>query len=510
MFSLKLDRPLAVFDIEGTGPNPRTDRAVEFAAARVEPDGSVDIRAWRFNPGAPLPDEAKSRLRVSNAELRNLPGFEVHAREIADFLAPCDICGYDVVRKDIPMLCEELHRAGVGDYSPAARSILDLQRIFHKHEPRDLSAAVRAYCGHTHDDAHGAGADVRATVEVLLAMFAKHPELPRDMESLDREFGGREMVGPARRKQFSGASIDLGNLLGSLGSSGISADETREPPQSGRAFPIRLHNPLIVFDIEGTGLNLRSDRIIELAATRIDPDGSRVSRRWLLNPTIPISAESSAIHGFTDADVAGCPTFADLALEISSFFDPCDLCGFNLGHYDIPILCEEFKRAGVTFSATERLVLDVQRIFHSREPRDLPAAVRFFCDTADSGDLAGAEERVRAILGVLAGQCSRYADLPRDFASLAAAYDRRDPLQADLANRIRWINGELAINFGRKRGATLRDLAENDPGFLKWMLKNDFPFDTRAIVENALNGIFPDPPHPTTSTRACAEQGDQA
>ncbi|MGI6496871.1 MAG: exonuclease domain-containing protein [Kiritimatiellia bacterium] len=487
---MKIDKPLAVIRAEGTGGNVRTQRLVEFAAARFDPDAGETFRSWRFNPDVPLAPEVESRLRVCAGSLATLPDFAAHAREIAGFLAPCDLCGYDLVRQDIPLLCGELHRAGVKDFAPVSRRILDLQRIFHRHEPRDLSAAVRTYCKDGHDDAHSALADVRATLDVLLAMFQRHPELPRDMEALDRAYGGRELAGLARRAAFSGPSIDLGGLLGL---SGPTAPETREPPAPGEVFPIHLTRPLLVFDIEGTGLDVRTERIIELAATRVDPDGTRVSRRWLFHPTIPIPAESTAIHGFTDADVADQPPFADCALEISGFFDPCDLCGFNLSYYDIPLLREEFSRAGMDFSVDDRRILDVQRIFHSYEPRDLPAAVRFFCPPGHPPS-DGAEEGVRAIVAVLAGQCARYAGLPRSFAGLAAEYDRRDPRNADLAGRLRWADGEIVVNFGKKRGERLRDLVEQDPGFLKWILKSDFPFDTRALVENALDGSFPPPP----------------
>ena len=487
MFPVQLAKPVVVIAGEGTGGSPRNARLVEFAAARVAPDGSETLRSWRFNPGVPLPEAVESRLRIASSNLRDLPGFAASAREIADFLAPCDLCGYDVFRKDLPLLCEELSRAGVKDFVPGARRILDLQRIFHRQEPRDLSAAVRAYCGHGHDGAHGAAADVRATLEVLQAMYGRHPGLPRDMDALDAAYGGRELIGPVRRHPSSAPAPDLGSLLSP------EPPAPRGPAPAAPAFPVRLSRPLVAFDIEGTGLDLRSDRIIELAATRVEPDGSRVSRRWLMNPAIPIPPESTAIHGYSGADVCGLPTFQGLALEIFDFFFPCDLCGFNLGHYDIPILHEEFKRAGIDFSADDRLVLDVQRIFHAFAPRDLPAAVRFFCPPGHP-PAEGAEESVRAILDVLAGQCARYPGLPGTFAGLAREFDRRDRANADLSGRLRWADGEIVLNFGRKRGTPLRVLREKDPGFLKWIVKGDFPFDTRAIAENALNGVFPEPP----------------
>ncbi len=258
-------------------------------------------------------------------------------------------------------------------------------------------------------------------------------------------------------------------------------------------FPIKLDRPLIVFDIEATGISPRADRIIELAAIRIETDSSEVKGYWLINPGIPIPVETTAIHGITDEIVREQPTFKDKALEILSFFREADLAGFNAGRFDIPMLSEEFTRAGIPFDAPSRRLLDAQRIFHTREPRDLSAALRFYCER-DHQDAHGAEADVRATLDVIIGQFKRYTDLPQDMGSLDKTFNPYDPFNADRSGRLRWVNGEIAINFGKKKGAKLRDLVNVDPGFLKWMIKNDFPQDTRAICENALKGLFPDPP----------------
>ena len=262
-------------------------------------------------------------------------------------------------------------------------------------------------------------------------------------------------------------------------------------------FPIKLDRPLIVFDIEATGISPRADRIIELAAIRVETDGSEVTGYWLLNPGIPIPEETTAIHGITDEIVRDQPSFKDKALEIITFFGEADLAGFNAGRFDIPMLAEEFSRAGVPFDAASRRLLDAQRIFHTREPRDLSAALNFYCGRAHE-DAHGAEADVRATLDVIIGQFKRYNDLPQDMASLDRTFNPIDPFNADRAGRLRWSDGEIVINFGKKKGAKLRDLATNDPGFLKWMIKNDFPMDTRAICENALKGFFPDPPRMKT------------
>ena len=258
-------------------------------------------------------------------------------------------------------------------------------------------------------------------------------------------------------------------------------------------FPLKLDRPLAFLDIEATGISPRADRIIELAVLRLDPDGAETARSWLTNPTIPIPVESTAIHGITDEVVRNCPTFAEVADEVQRFLRDSDLAGFNILRFDVPMLCEEFARAGGSFDADSRRVLDAQRIFHQREPRDLTAALRFYSGQAHT-DAHGAEADVRATLEVVRGQFRRYTDLPSDMETLDRTFNPRDPFHADRSGRLRWVDGEIVVNFGKKKGARLRDLTKEDPGFLKWIVKNDFPLDMRRIVENALSGVYPDPP----------------
>ena len=263
-------------------------------------------------------------------------------------------------------------------------------------------------------------------------------------------------------------------------------------------FPVKLDRPLIIFDIEATGISPRADRIVELAMLRIHPDGSEHNRSWLLNPTIPIPVETTAIHGITDDVVKNCPTFAQVAQEVKDFVGDSDLGGFNIGRFDIPMLCEEFLRSGISFEADSRRILDAQRIFHTREPRDLSAALAFYCGHAHV-DAHGAEGDVRATRDVLLGQFKKYADLPNDMDEIDRLFNARDPFNADRSGRFRWVDGEVTVNFGKKKGARLRELVKQDPGFLKWILKNDFPLDTRKLAENALAGIFPEPPRIKTA-----------
>jgi len=260
-------------------------------------------------------------------------------------------------------------------------------------------------------------------------------------------------------------------------------------------FPIKLDRPLCVFDIESTGINPRSDRIIEISMIRLNPDGTEETASWLVNPGVPIPEDSTAIHGITDDLVKFCPPFPDVAQEIRRFIGNSDLGGFNITRFDIPLLTEEFIRAGVYFDAAGCRVLDAQRIFHIREPRTLSAALKFYCNLEHT-EAHGAEADARATIAVIKGEFERYPDLPRSMNELDEMLNPRDPFDADRAGRFRWVDGELTVNFGKKKGALVKDIAKDDSGFLYWITKNDFPSDTRRIAEQALKGILPPAPKP--------------
>ena len=257
---------------------------------------------------------------------------------------------------------------------------------------------------------------------------------------------------------------------------------------------LHLDRPLIVFDIESSGLSPRRDRIIELAAIKVMPDGSEVEKCWLLNPTVPIPKETTAIHGISDEIVKDCPTFADKADEIFAFFDGCDLSGFNADRFDIPCLEEEFARVGMNFAASQRRHVDVQRIYHRMEPRDLTAAVRFYLGRDHAG-AHGAEADTRATLEVLKAQTVKYPGLPQTTAEMDEYLVPHDPLNADRLGMLRWKNGELTINFGKKKGEPLRKLLTDEPRFLRWVVNGDFDTEVRMIVRDLLeNGRLPPPP----------------
>lgn len=258
--------------------------------------------------------------------------------------------------------------------------------------------------------------------------------------------------------------------------------------------------PLAVFDIEATGLNPRTDRIIEISIVKVPVKGDLMTRTWLINPGVPIPLETIAIHGISDELVKHCPKFEAVADEIFEFLRGCDLGGFGMGRFDIPMLDEEFIRAGKFFDANGRRQFDAQRIFHKREPRDLTAAVKFYCGE-DLVDAHGAEADALATLKVLEGQFRKYEDLPTDPDELDKLLNERDPFNLDRDGKLRWLDDEITINFGKKKGAKIRDLVLEDPNFLKWIIRSDFARDTKDIIRDALEGKWPKPPSVTPSSK---------
>ncbi|MDA0990138.1 MAG: 3'-5' exonuclease [Verrucomicrobia bacterium] len=256
---------------------------------------------------------------------------------------------------------------------------------------------------------------------------------------------------------------------------------------------LKLKRPLAVFDIEATGVSPQTDRIVELAIIRLFPDGSRDTHTYRINPGIPIPVETTMIHGISDADVRNCPRFSDLAPAIMKIFENADLCGFNVSRFDIPMLVEEMGRAGHVFDLTDRHVLDAQRIFHRKEPRDLTAALAFYCNELHL-DAHGALPDVDATIRVLEAQLGRYEDLPRDPEALDGYCNVKDPSWADRTGRLKWVNNQIVLNFGKKKGVALKTLVEDDPSFIKWMLRSDFPRDVKEIIEAGQQGNWPTPP----------------
>ena len=251
---------------------------------------------------------------------------------------------------------------------------------------------------------------------------------------------------------------------------------------------LNLKRPIVFFDLETTGLNPQTDRIIEICAIKLHPDGRREVKTRRINPTIPISKESSEITGITNADVKDCPVFRQLSKGIHSFFEGCDISGYNILRFDLPLLQEEFKRVGINMDMRGINVIDVQRIYHKKEPRTLEAALQYYCNEELAGAHA-AENDVEATIKVLAGQLEKYDDLSEDVEAVAKFC--KDDRWVDNAGRLHWKGEEVAIGFGRKQGMLVKELLKNDRGFIDWIINGEFPNDTKQILKDAINGVYP-------------------
>ena len=250
-----------------------------------------------------------------------------------------------------------------------------------------------------------------------------------------------------------------------------------------------LKRPLVVFDLETTGTSL-NDRIVEISLAKLLPGGEVEITTRRINPERHIPEEATAVHGISDEDVANEPTFAAKASALLLYLEGCDLSGFNVKRFDIPLLEEEFKRVGLKFDLTGRLIVDMQTIFHKKEPRTLSAAYKFYCGK-DLENAHSAEADVVASIEVLQGQLDKYPDLPRSMEELHAFCDRKEENWIDSSGKFRWMEGVPSLAFSKHSGRTIRDIATNEPGFFKWMLRGTFPADTKQIAQDALQGIFP-------------------
>ncbi|MDE6298234.1 MAG: 3'-5' exonuclease [Muribaculaceae bacterium] len=243
---------------------------------------------------------------------------------------------------------------------------------------------------------------------------------------------------------------------------------------------LNLKRPLIFFDLETTGTNITHDRIVELSYIKVYPDGSDERKTRRLNPEMHIPEESSAIHGIYDKDVAGEPTFRQIAKSLLEIFEGCDIAGYNSNKFDVPVLMEEFGRCGINFDVNGRSFVDVQNIFHKKEQRTLVAAYKFYC----GGDLENAHSALadtEATYKVLLGQLERYDDLENDVEALAkfSTMGRN----VDLAARI-VLNDkdEPVFNFGKHKGRTVKEVLRREPSFYDWVMQGDFPKNTKDVL----------------------------
>ena len=243
---------------------------------------------------------------------------------------------------------------------------------------------------------------------------------------------------------------------------------------------LNLKNPLVFFDLETTGINIVKDRIVEISFDKVYPNGKEESKTRRINPEMPIPPESTAIHGITDEDVKDCPTFKEIAKSLAAQIEGCDLAGYNSNRFDIPLLAEEFLRAGVDIDLNKRKFVDVQTIFHKMEQRTLAAAYKFYCDKSLE-NAHTAEADTMATYEVLKAQLDRYPELQNDinFLSQYSSYTNN----VDFAGRMVYNDkGEEVINFGKYKGRLVEEVLKNDPGYYSWIMNGDFPLNTKKIL----------------------------
>jgi DNA polymerase-3 subunit epsilon len=243
---------------------------------------------------------------------------------------------------------------------------------------------------------------------------------------------------------------------------------------------LNLKNPIVFFDLETTGVNVASDRIVEISILKVHIDGSEEVKTYRVNPEMPIPKSSSLIHGIYDADVKDAPVFKTIAKDLVRFMEGCDIGGYNSNKFDIPLIAEEFIRADVDFEMRKRHFIDVQTIFHKMEKRTLEAAYKFYCGK-DLTDAHSAEADTRATFEVLKAQLDHYSELKNDvvFLSEFSSFNRN----VDLAGRIIFNDkDEEVFNFGKYRGVKVTTVLEKDPGYYGWMMNGDFPLYTKKIL----------------------------
>lgn len=250
----------------------------------------------------------------------------------------------------------------------------------------------------------------------------------------------------------------------------------------------QLNKPLCVFDLETTGLQITKDRIVQIAAVKIHPDGKQEELNLVVNPEMTIPQEIIEIHGITNETAMKAPTFGQLAEKIKSFFGDSDLAGYNSNKFDIPILAEEFLRAGVEFNFSQRSFIDVQNIFHKMEQRTLVAAYKFYCQK----NLENAHDAMFDTIAtweVLEKQIEKY-QLDPDVKSLAELSRAGNHKVLDMAGRIA-VNSqnEVVYNFGKHKGKSIASVAKTEPGYYGWMLEADFPLYTKSVLRKAMEEI---------------------
>ena len=243
---------------------------------------------------------------------------------------------------------------------------------------------------------------------------------------------------------------------------------------------LNLKNPIVFFDLETTGINVSSDRIVEITYLKVEPNGNKTSKTLRINPQMHIPEQASAVHGIYDQDVADCPTFRQVAASIAKDIEGCDLAGYNSINFDIPLLVEEFLRADVDIDLKRRKFVDVMVIFYKQEPRNLSAAYKFYCGK-DLSNAHSSEADTMATLEILEAQLCRYGDLENtiDFLSEYSSHNKN----VDYAGRIIYDDKKREIfNFGKYKRMLVVEVFRRDPSYYQWMMNGDFPLYTKKVI----------------------------
>lgn len=242
---------------------------------------------------------------------------------------------------------------------------------------------------------------------------------------------------------------------------------------------LNLKKPLVIFDLETTGLNITHDHIVEIGYIKVEPNGNEESKTMRINPGVHIPEESTAVHHISDEDVKDCPTFKQVAQTLAQTFEGCDFAGFNSNHFDIPMLAEEFLRADIEFDFSKAKFVDVQNIFHKEEPRNLVAAYKFYCNKDYDPHAAMAD--TQATYEVLQAQLDKYDNLQNDIDFLAEYSSNNH--NVDLAGRIIYNEDKVPVfNFGKYRGKPVIDVLRTDPVYYGWIMSSDFALNTKQML----------------------------
>lgn len=247
---------------------------------------------------------------------------------------------------------------------------------------------------------------------------------------------------------------------------------------------LQLKRPLAYIDLETTGINIGTDRIVEIAIVKQMVDGSRIVKRKLINPEMPIPPGSTEIHGISNEMVKDAPTFKQAANELKQFIENCDLAGYNSNRFDIPLLLEEFLRSGIDIDLNNRMLLDVQKVFHMMEQRTLSAAYKFYCDKQLDG-AHGAEVDATATCDILEAQVQRYPQMGNTVEAIVK-FTGEDQI-VDFARRFIMENGVEVFNFGKHKGKPVTDVLKQEPQYYDWMMKGDFALHTKQKLTEILN-----------------------